>query len=112
MAAVFDTEVRNLAPQEERISSDATKLTPEAQAVAYVRGLRGFYKHLIAYALVMGGLLLINLVKTPQHLWVVWPAMGWGIAIVVQGLRAYQVINFFGPEWEKRQIKKRLERDS
>jgi hypothetical protein len=37
-----------------------------------------------------------------------WGAVGWGIGVVVDGLAVYEVINFFGPRWEKRQIDKRL----
>ncbi|PRY63507.1 2TM domain-containing protein [Vreelandella songnenensis] len=43
-------------------------------------------------------------------MWAWWPAMGWGIGIISHGLSAFEVLNFFGPEWEKKQIEKRLGR--
>jgi hypothetical protein len=36
--------------------------------------------------------------------------LGWGIGLVVHGLRVFGVIKLFGPEWEKRQVEKQLGR--
>ena len=51
-----------------------------------------FKRNLFWYIVVMAFLVVINLWKNPEHLWVVWPAIGWGIAIVVHAISAY------GPE--------------
>lgn len=39
-----------------------------------------------------------------------WPAMGWGIGIVSHALSAFEIMNFFGADWEKKQVEKRLGR--
>jgi len=43
-------------------------------------------------------------------LWVVWPALGWGIGVGVHALSVFEVVSLFGPNWEKKQIEKRLKR--
>jgi len=37
-------------------------------------------------------------------------SIGWGVGLVVHGLNVFEVINIFGPNWEKKQIEKRLGR--
>jgi len=45
---------------------------------------------------------------SPEYIWTWWVVLGWGIGIVSHGLSTFEIINFFGPEWEKKQIEKRL----
>jgi hypothetical protein len=40
-----------------------------------------FRGHFLAYCIVNGGLLLVNLVTSPSTFWVVWPVIGWGIGL-------------------------------
>ena len=80
----------------------------EASAIEYVRDLKGFYGHLFSYVIVMSGLFIFNFLTTPEHFWVIWPAFGWGIGIVSHALSIFEIFNFLGPDWEKKQIEKRL----
>ncbi len=47
------------------------------------------YYNLAAYLGVNGFLLLVNLVATPDVLWVIWPLMGWGLLLFLHGLSVY-----------------------
>ena len=78
----------------------------EASAIEYVRDLEGFYGHLFSYVIVMSGLFVFNFLTTPEHFWVIWPAFGWGIGIVSHALSVFEIFNFLGPDWEKKQIEK------
>lgn len=82
----------------------------EREAMEYVRDIKGFYSHAIQYAVVITGLLIINLFTNPDYLWVVWPALGWGIGVAIHGLNVFELVNFLGDNWERKQIKKRLNR--
>lgn len=82
----------------------------EREAMEYVRDIKSFYTHAIQYGVVMVGLLIINLITSPGYLWVIWPALGWGIGVAAHGLSVFEVVNIFGDNWEKRQIEKRLRR--
>jgi len=42
----------------------------------------GFTVHLIVYVAVNFLLIAINLLTTPNHLWFVWPLIGWGIGVI------------------------------
>ena len=82
----------------------------EVRAFREVRRLRGFYHHLTIYVVVITGLTIFNLWRTPERLWVLGPALGWGIGILAHGLSVFGGGRIFGPEWERRQIEKRLGR--
>ena len=125
LAAVFEVDVaelsQKLCPPEKTTQADelakekpmnhqsTTDITEEeANALQYVRDIRGFYSHLIKYIVIMTILLIINLLTTPGKLWVIWPALGWGIGVIMHGLSAFEIGNFFGPKWERKQYKKRM----
>ncbi len=107
LAAVFEIDVSDLT-MEDDMAKNATISTEEEKAIIYVRDIKGFYSHLIKYAIVICFLLIINIIKSPNSYWVVWPALGWGIGVLFHGLNVFEVFNFFGPGWEKRQIEKHL----
>lgn len=50
----------------------------EEAAFKHVRKIRGFYGHVAKYVVVIGALAIFNLIKSPDRMWVVWPALGWG----------------------------------
>lgn len=109
LAAVFEIPVTDLQGEPEM--NEKTQITSEERKVIeQVREIKGFYSHLITYVLVIAMLFVINFLTDPSYIWAWWPAMGWGIGIVSHGLSAFEVFNFFGAEWEKRQIEKRLGR--
>ncbi len=113
LAAVFEVPVTELR-QEEDIMTEAktpTRISDEEERVIeYVRDLKGFYSHLTSYVLVMLVLFVVNLVFTPGYIWAFWAAFGWGIGILVHGLNVFEVISWLGPDWERRQVEKRLGR--
>ncbi len=130
LAAVFETdvstflEVETSTPEREAQAMTATDNPPaaeisnenrvriskeEKEALRYVRDLKGFYSHAMFYAVIMGGLAIINLISGGPY-WFIWPALGWGLGVASHGMSVYEMWNFFSPSWEKRQIEKRLNR--
>ncbi len=110
LAAAFDTDVASLTTQTADTPSKAIRSVEEDAAIAHVQNLKAFYRHLFTYLVVIGFLLGIDLITSPTAFWVHWPAMGWGIAVALQGLRTYGKFRFFGKEWEQRQIKRHMAR--
>ena len=49
----------------------------------------GFYRHLTVYVAVCILLIIINFSISTQYLWVIWPVMGWGLAVLLHGLRVF-----------------------
>lgn len=98
-----------VANQEGRFD-DSGLSEEEREAMEYVRDIKGFYVNLASYLVVMVCLLILNLITSPGYLWVVWPALGWGIGIIGHGASVFEIFSPFGADWEQRQIQKRLRR--
>ncbi len=80
----------------------------ERAALEYARDIKSFYINLWSYIIVMAGLLAINLLSNPSYIWAVWPALGWGIGVLMHGLTVFERFSFFNAEWERKQVEKRL----
>ena len=114
IASVLETDFGNLREERKMPSDTETELprlsAEEQEAMEYVRDIKAFYIHLLAYLVAMAGLTIVNLIVSPGYYWVLWSALGWGIGVLVHGLSVFEVVNLFGDAWEKRQIQKRLGR--
>ena len=82
----------------------------EEAAFRHVRKIRGFYGHLARYVIVIGALVIFNFIKSPNYIWVIWPALGWGLGILFHGMRVFGTMPFMNADWEKRQVEKYLGR--
>ena len=109
LAAVFDMEIADFQQQEDRMGQDSVS-KEERQAFKQVQIEKGFYGHLFTYVLVVAALFVINLISAPDYIWAKWPALGWGVGILSHGVRVFSSFRFFGPEWEKKQVEKKLGR--
>lgn len=91
-------------------NDDPTLSPAERDARRHVRMLRGFYHHLLVFALVGGSLLAINLAMAPRHLWFAWPLAGWAIGLVFHGLATFGRGRWLGAEWEERKLREILQK--
>jgi len=76
-----------------------------------VEEIKGFYGNLIAYVVINIGLLILNLVTSPKHLWFYWPLLWWGIGVVFHGLKVFNYVPFFSRGWEEKKIKEFMENE-
>ena len=81
----------------------------ESRVRKQVKEIRGFYSHLFTYFSVTVLLFIINF-YTGGYVWAIYPALGWGFAIVLHGLQAFRVLGIFTAEWEEKEVAKRLQR--
>ena len=111
LAAVFEIDYASLHPETPMTPSTAnTAELEEAKAFRQVRQLRAFYLHLAQYVLVCTLLVAINLLTHPSHLWSLWVIGGWGLGVLSHGLQIFNPFRVLGPEWERREVEKRLGR--
>jgi transcriptional regulator with XRE-family HTH domain len=111
LAAVFEIDFSLLNSESDMNSTLSQGISKEEiLALEHVRKLRRFYTHLIQYIVVIGALTILNLIQTPRHLWVIWPALGWGVGLLTHASSVFDILPFFGADWEKRQVEKRLGR--
>lgn len=74
------------------------------QAQKRVKDLKGFYIHLAIYLSVMVFLFAADYLDGGIT-WAFWPAIGWGIAVVINAVALFFDTGIFGSEWEERKIK-------
>ena len=74
------------------------------------RKLRGLYTHIVGYVLVMSGMAAINPMLTPRRVWFIFPLLGWGTGVLAHAVSVLDILPWFGPEWERRQVEKKLGR--
>lgn len=73
-----------------------------------VADLKGFYGNLLAYCIVIPVLAYINY-RTTNFPWVIFPALGWGFGLLMNGLCVYGYNPIFGKNWEERKIKEYMQ---
>ena len=120
LAAVFEIELAQLQPETpmtpQQAPADPAAGSPggvradEALALHEVRRIQRFYFHVVRYLAVVAGLLALNLYQQPQHLWVLWVAVPWGLLLLVRGVAVHGRLPFLGADWERRQVERRLGR--
>jgi hypothetical protein len=82
------------------------------QAEKRVKEIKEFYEHLTVYILVNPIVIVVNLMTSPEYLYFIWSLLGWGVAVVLHGLKVFSFGLFFNKEWEEKQISKLLEKEN
>lgn len=112
LAAVFETRVADLAMEQpemmETEQESAFSRAEENEAIHYVQNLKGFHLHWMSFAVVVLCLLGVNLLLTPEYLWVLWVVGSWGLGIALHAVMLFGMFGLFDAEWEQRQFRKRL----
>jgi hypothetical protein len=78
-----------------------------AEARKIAREKVGFIRHFIIYVVVIAFLAVINNVTSSGYQWWLWPALGWGIGVV---LNFFSVYLFHGKGLEERIMKSELDK--
>ncbi|MEZ5457510.1 MAG: helix-turn-helix domain-containing protein [Lysobacteraceae bacterium] len=82
----------------------------EEQAIEHVAHVKGFFIHLIIFLIAMSGLIILNLVISPNAIWFHYVLVSWLFALTIQALLTFPAYKLFSPEWERRQIERYLGR--
>jgi transcriptional regulator with XRE-family HTH domain len=109
LAAVFGVDFATFRESDMNTAMPAVA-ADEALAFAHARKIKGFYIHLTLYCLVIVVLAVVNVLTYPGRLWGLWVAFGWGVGVLVQGLRVLNKVPFLNADWERRQVEKYLGR--
>lgn len=105
IASVLETRFDTLQEIDEM---PVTNPSAETDAIEYVRDIKSFYNHLITFVVVNLFLIILNLFVTPGYFWALWSILGWGIGVALHAVNTFEVVSILGPEWERRQIEKRI----
>lgn len=77
-----------------------------------VEEIKGFYGNLISFTVVNIGLFALNMFTSPKHLWFYWPLLWWGIGVIFHGLKVFNIMPFFGKDWEQKKIKEFMDKEN
>ena len=81
------------------------------QAKKQVEKIKGFYRHLAAYFIVIISLVIINLNTSPEYLWFLWPLFWWGIGLGFHAMKVINYMPFLGANWEEKKINELMENE-
>lgn len=76
-----------------------------------IEDIKGFYGNLSSYVVIISGLAILNFITSPGHLWFIYPAVGWGIGVVIHGVNVFNYMPFLSSEWEERKMKELIEKE-
>lgn len=68
---------------------------------------KAFFYHLSIYFIVIAFLICINIFSSPNDIWFQYPALSWGLAILIHGLATFGVPGI-NKAWEEKAIDKEL----
>lgn len=74
-----------------------------------VRQRLDFYRHVVTFAVIVGGLALLNW-QTGGDWWVLWVAGIWGAILLLQFIGAFVSPLLWGREVEERMVRREVER--
>ncbi|TAJ91506.1 MAG: helix-turn-helix domain-containing protein [Gammaproteobacteria bacterium] len=106
LASVFEVDLSIFQPEEETMIKESNLKDDELEAMLYAKRIKEFYEFLIGY-LSCAAVFLMAFHGHP----LIYIVLGFvGVGLIIQGLIAFEVIGFFGPNWEKKLIEKKLGR--
>jgi hypothetical protein len=77
-----------------------------------VDAMRKFYSSLLSYVVFIALLGALNYwINEWSYPWFLWAAFGWGIGLVFQALKAFNLNPFFGRDWEEKKIRELMEKE-
>ena len=109
LAAIFEVDITTLS-SETHMSKANDISEQEREALEYVRDIKGFYSHLMAYLIAVPVFIIADFFDNTDITWYIWPIMGWGIGVAAHGISVFEFFSPFNANWEKRQVEKRLRR--
>ncbi|MQR00322.1 helix-turn-helix domain-containing protein [Glaciimonas soli] len=113
LASVFEVDFSTLYSESEpTMNSNLNQglTAEETLALDHVRQLKKFYRSILLYVVIISFLAVVNYMSSPHQLWVIWPALGWGLGLLLRAASLFDFFPFFGADWEKKQVEKRLGR--
>ncbi len=100
---------KQISVMETNNSNDEKNMYLKAQK--RVDDIKGFYGNLTSYIVVNIGLMVLNLVTSPSHLWFFYPMIGWGIGVVANGMSVFNYMPFLSSDWEEKKIQELMRKE-
>jgi 2TM domain len=72
--------------------------------------IKGFYVHAVVFALVTGGLAVLNLTRGKPY-WILWVLLGWGLGLALHATLVFGHRSRLLTKWEAQKLRKILAKD-
>ena len=59
------------------------------EKMSHTQQRKEFKSHLFAFMAINGFLVLLNLVVSPGYFWAIYPMLGWGLGLLLHGIKVY-----------------------
>jgi len=92
-------------------TSNSNEQNMYLKAQKRVEDIKGFYGNLTSYIVVNIGLMILNLVTSPAHLWFFYPMIGWGIGVVAHWMSVFNYMPFLSSDWEEKKIQELMRKE-
>lgn len=76
-----------------------------------VEDLKGFYGNLSSFIIVNTGLIILNLLTSPNHLWFFYPLLGWGLGVALHAMSVFNYMPFLNRDWEEQKINELMNKE-
>lgn len=91
-------------------NEEAMNVLKYKRAKDQVKQIKKFYINLIAYCCVIPYLAFKNYQENDfEFVWVIFPALGWGLGLLFNAMKAFNYHPILGKNWEQKKIKKYME---
>lgn len=87
LAAVFNVPVQELEAKESEMEQMENKEV--AQDTGNSAAKQAFFRHFLRYVIIISLLFVINWLTGAGYIWAKWPALGWGIGILLHARRVF-----------------------
>ncbi|MEI6369792.1 MAG: 2TM domain-containing protein [Nostocales cyanobacterium ELA608] len=64
-------------------------LAVKKEQISHGQQRKGFKSHLFVFLAINGFLVLLNLLVSPGYFWAIYPILGWGLGLLLHGIKAY-----------------------
>lgn len=80
------------------------------RAKEQVKKEKNFYGNLTSYCIVIPVLAVFNYL-TADFIWVIFPALGWGLGLLLHAMSVFDYNPIFGKKWEERKIQQIIDKN-
>lgn len=77
-----------------------------------LKDIKGFYRHLFIFSIVIIILVFINLKYTPEVFWFIWVIIGSGIPVLIHGIKVFKLDTFFNAQCKENKLNEILEKEN
>lgn len=102
LASVFEVDLSIMRPEKLTMNSDTILKADKQEAMLYAKRIKEFYGFLLTCLI----LAIVFLIVFSGESTVYLIFAGLGVAVIIPGLVAFEIISFLGSNWEKRLVEK------